>query len=368
MRLAGEVRADAVFASADVSAYAQRRQRRLAAACAAAGMAWRLFPGVTVVPPGELTPMGGDHFKVFTPYWHRWRRHERRALEAPPRRLRPVRVPSRRRPALCDLTRDAPATRRPRGGETEGRRRLEAWLGNGLAAYAERHDDLAGDGTSRLSAYLHFGCLSPAEVAARAAERKGGEAFTRQLCWRDFFHQVIAARPDIVRADYRPRGDRWRRDARALAAWKAGRTGYPVVDAGMRQLAAEGFLPNRARLIVASFLVKDLYLDWRLGAAHFADLLVDADVANNVGSWQWVAGTGNDTRPNRVFNPIAQARRFDPDGAYVRRWVPELASVAGAPIHEPWRLLPTLRRRLHYSARIVIHEEAVARLRARRRG
>ena len=368
VRLAGEVRADAVFASADVSAYAQRRQRRLAAACAAAGMAWRLFPGVTVVPPGELTPMGGDHFKVFTPYWHRWHRHERRALEAPPRRLRPVRVPSRRRPALCDLTRDAPATRRPRGGETEGRRRLEAWLGNGLAAYAELHDDLAGDGTSRLSAYLHFGCLSPAEVAARAAERKGGEAFTRQLCWRDFFHQVIAARPDIVRADYRPRGDRWRRDARALAAWKAGRSGYPVVDAGMRQLAAEGFLPNRARLIVASFLVKDLYLDWRLGAAHFADLLVDADVANNVGSWQWVAGTGNDTRPNRVFNPIAQARRFDPDGAYVRRWVPELASVAGAPIHEPWRLPLTLRRRLHYSARIVIHEEAVARLRARRRG
>ena len=367
MRLAREVSAEAVFASSDVTDYAQQRQRRLATACAANGMTLALCPGVTVVPPGDLRPTGGDHFKVFTPYWRRWRDHARRPLAVPPRRLHTGRVPSQPLPPLRDLVDDAPSARRQRGGERHARRRLEAWLRNGLARYPERHDDLASAGTSRLSADLHFGCLSPSEILARVDGRPGGDAFARQLCWRDFFHQVLAARPDIVRTDYRPRGDRWRRDARGLAAWKAGRTGYPIVDAAMRQLAAEGFMPNRARLLVASFLVKDLYVDWREGAAHFADLLVDADVANNVGSWQWVAGTGNDTRPNRVFNPVSQARRFDPDGRYVRRWVLELASVRDGAIHEPWRLPPSVQRHLRYPDRIVVHEEAVARRCARRR-
>ena len=149
-------------------------------------------------------------------------------------------------------------------------------------------------------------------MAERARGREGAEPFVRQLCWRDFYAQLLAARPETSRADFRPRGDRWRDDAAALAAWKEGRTGYPIIDAGMRQLAREGFMHNRARLLTASFLTKDLVLDWRSGAAHFADLLVDGDVANNVGNWQWVAGTGVDTRPNRVFNPIAQAKRFDP--------------------------------------------------------
>jgi deoxyribodipyrimidine photo-lyase len=377
MRLAREVSAEAVFASRDVTDYAQQRQRRLATACAANGMTLALCPGVTVVPPGDLRPTGGDHFKVFTPYWRRWRAHPRRSLVAPPRRLYtrggggtvrgfPFRVASRPLPRLRDLVDAAASSQRQQGGERHARRRLEAWLRNGLARYPERHDDLASAGTSRLSADLHFGCLSPSEILARVDGRPGGDAFARQLCWRDFFHQVLAARPDIVRTDYRPRGDRWRRDARGLAAWKAGRTGYPVVDAAMRQLAAEGFMPNRSRLLVASFLVKDLHVDWREGAAHFADLLVDADVANNVGSWQWVAGTGNDTRPNRVFNPVSQARRFDPDGRYVRRWVPELARVRDGAIHEPWRLPPSVQRQLRYPARIVVHEEAVARRRAPR--
>jgi len=367
MRLAREVSAEAVFASGDVTDYAQQRQRRLATACAANGMTLALCPGVTVVPRGDLHPTGGDHFKVFTPYWRRWRVHPRRPLVAPPRPFNTIRVPSRPLPPLRDLVDEAPSSRRQRGGERHARRRLEAWLRNGLARYPERHDDLASAGTSRLSADLHFGCLSPSEILARVDGRPGGDAFARQLCWRDFFHQVLAARPDIVRTDYRPRGDRWRRDARGLAAWKAGRTGYPIVDAAMRQLAAEGLMPNRARLLVASFLVKDLYVDWREGAAHFADLLVDADVANNVGSWQWVAGTGNDTRPNRVFNPVSQARRFDPDGRYVRRWVPELARVRDGAIHEPWRLPPSVQHHLRYPDRIVVHEEAAARRRARRR-
>jgi len=173
--------------------------------------------------------------------------------------------------------------------------------------------------------------------------------------------------PSIAHADYRPRGDRWRVDRRALEAWKAGRTGYPIVDAGMRQLAREGFMHNRARLIAASFLVKDLGVDWRRGAAHFLDLLVDGDIANNSGNWQWVAGTGNDTRPNRIFNPIAQAKRFDPDGIYVRRYVPELARIGDGRVHEPWLLDPKTRRTLHYPKPIVDHVRAAARFLARRR-
>ena len=150
----------------------------------------------------------------------------------------------------------------------------------------------------------------------------------RQLCWRDFHHQVLAANPSLPHRDYRPRGDRWSRSQRALEAWQQGRTGYPLVDAAMRQLAEEGFMHNRARMIVASFLTKDLYIDWRAGARHFWDLLSDGEIANNAGNWQWVAGTGNDTRPNRVLSPVRQAERFDPDGVYVRRYLPELEQVA----------------------------------------
>jgi deoxyribodipyrimidine photo-lyase len=195
--------------------------------------------------------------------------------------------------------------------------------------------------------------VSPAEVARRALARPGGEAFVRQLCWRDFHHQVTAAFPAIAREDYRPRGNRWGDHAAALARWKAGRTGVPIVDAGMRQLLREGWMPNRARLVAASFLVKDLRVDWRLGAAHFLEHLVDGDIANNSGNWQWVAGTGNDTRPNRRFNPIRQAERFDPDGAYVRRWLPELAALPSNLVHQPWRASAKLRRTVDYPAPIV---------------
>jgi deoxyribodipyrimidine photo-lyase len=214
-----------------------------------------------------------------------------------------------------------------------------------VADYGRLHDDLAADSTSRLSSYLHFGCLSPLVVVELAERRKNSESFVRQLAWRDFYAQLLAANPELPRTDLRPRGDRWRDDEDALQAWKQGRTGIPIVDAGMRQLAREGWMHNRARLITSSFLTKHLYLDWRLGAEHYFDLLVDGDVASNIGNWQWVAGTGTDTRPNRVFNPIRQARRFDPNGDYVRRHVPELASIEGPAIHEPWRLGRTKPRR-----------------------
>jgi deoxyribodipyrimidine photo-lyase len=280
--------------------------------------------------PVEQTLRDRDHYRVFTPYWERWRAEPLAAVE-PPRRLalpagvEPDRVPGAPEPSS-------------RGGERAGRRRLDRWLAEGLHEYERRRVDLAGVGTSRLSPYLHFGCLSPTEVVTRArAEGAVAEAFVRQLCWRDFYLQLLAANPQTPREDLHPRDRDWSDDGEALERWRAGQTGHPIVDAAMRQLRTEGWLHNRARLIVASFLTKTLSIDWRLGAAVFSDLLVDGDVANNVGNWQWVAGTGVDTRPNRAFNPIRQARRFDPNGDYVRRYVPELAAIEGAAVHEPWR-------------------------------
>jgi deoxyribodipyrimidine photo-lyase len=161
-------------------------------------------------------------------------------------------------------------------------------------------------------------------VVARALDHEDSEEFVRQLCWRDFNHQLLAARPELAHEDLRPRTAGWRDDDESFAAWREGRTGYPVVDAGMRQLLQEGFMHNRARLVAGSFLTKQLGIDWRRGAAHFFEHLVDGDVANNTGNWQWVAGTGTDSRPHRRLSPLRQAQRFDPDGIYARRYLPEL--------------------------------------------
>jgi deoxyribodipyrimidine photo-lyase len=197
---------------------------------------------------------------------------------------------------------------------------MEAWLSEGIHRYEERRNLLAEDGTSRLSPYLHFGCVSPLELVVRA-EEAGAEAFARQLCWRDFHAQLLAARPELAREDMRTRRTDRTADPEALAAWRAGSTGVPLVDAGMRQLLREGWMHNRARLVVGSYLTKDLGADWRAGAAHFDEHLVDGDVANNTGNWQWSAGTGADPRPYRRLSPERQAERFDPDGAYVRRYL-----------------------------------------------
>lgn len=363
--VARECGASELHVSADHSAYARERERRLARACAEERIAFHAHPGLTIVPPGTVTPAGGDHFKVFTPYHRAWSAVPLRETAPAPRRLTvPSRLRAGRLPASSGLRGGRLSPERARGGEGKGRRLLRAFLRDRLGEYGERHDDLAGDATSRLSAHLRFGCLSPLELALAARERPGGEAFVRQLCWRDFHQQVLAANPSLPYRDYRPRGDRWSRSRRTLEAWQEGRTGYPLVDAAMRQLEREGFMHNRARMTVASFLTKDLYLDWRQGARHFWDLLTDGDLANNAGNWQWVAGTGNDTRPNRVLNPLRQAERFDPEGDYVRRYLPELESVAGAAVHRPW-LLENLKH-LDYPAPIVDHDEAAAALRARR--
>ncbi|MFF4650424.1 cryptochrome/photolyase family protein [Streptomyces sp. NPDC001380] len=356
--LAAETGADTVHVASGVSRHAQRREDRLREAL---GGRLRVHDAVvTVVAPGAAVPAGKDHFAVFTPYLRRWEAAARREVLDPPHRAavpEGVRGESLAdvRAALAKAGGGEPSPGLPRGGETEARRRWDAWVSGPVAAYEDRRDELAGDATSRLSPYLHFGCLSATEAVrgAGAEGSVGAESFVRQLAWRDFHHQVLAARPGAASADYRPRGDAWEADAREVAAWREGRTGFPVVDAGMRQLAHEGWMHNRARLLTASFLTKTLYADWRLGAAHFLHLLVDGDMANNQLNWQWVAGTGTDTRPNRVLNPLVQAKRFDPRGDYVRRWVPELAGVEGAAVHEPWRLPRSRREQLGYPAPVV---------------
>jgi deoxyribodipyrimidine photo-lyase len=326
-----------------------------------------LTPGVTVVPPGAIQPSGGDHFKVFTPYYRQWLAAPLRALQKAPRRIPvPRNLDVGRLPELAELVDGAGSPDRPRGGETGARAALNAWSRSGLKVYGDRHDDLAADGTSHVSAHLHFGSVSPLEVVTKLRARDGAQPFVRQICWRDFYHQILAARPDAAWHDYRRGRFSWADDDDAFSAWADGRTGFPVVDAAMRQLRAEGFVHNRARLITASFLTKDLALDWRLGARHFLDWLVDGDIANNNLNWQWVAGTGTDTNPHRIFNPTVQGRRFDPDGAYVRRYVPELATVAGGAVHEPWKLPEAMRSELDYPAPIVDHRDAIAAYRDRR--
>jgi len=364
LRLAADAGATEIHIAGDVSRFARRRLVALEAAGAAARTAVTRHATLSVVPPGDVVPPGGDHYKVFTPYYRRWLELPwRPAAGAPDTITTPAGISTLAIPAATDLVDRGPSPEVMRGGESEARRRLNAWTRADLVSYAERHDDLPGDATSRLSPFLHFGCISPLEVAAKLRDRPGGDAFVRQLCWRDFYLQVLAARPDAAWSHYRDRGDRWHDDPEAFRAWQEGRTGYPVVDAGMRQLTREGFMHNRARMIVASFLTKDLYIDWRLGAAHFLDWLVDGDLANNNLNWQWTAGTGTDTNPHRIFNPTVQGTRFDPAGDYVRRYVDELGGIGGKAVHDPD---PETRARVGYPAPIVDHREAIAEYKARR--
>ncbi|MDV5149867.1 deoxyribodipyrimidine photo-lyase [Streptomyces sp. SBC-4] len=367
-RVVREADADDVHMAAGCSGFARRREDRLRRALEADGRRLYVHDGVvTALPTGAVTPAGSDHYAVFTPYFRRWSHERLREPLAAPGRVRvPEEVRSEGLPTPADIR--SVSVGLATGGEKEGRERLAGWLRRAADAYEEGHDDLAGDATSRLSPYLHFGAVSATEAVHRARSRggPGAEAFVRQLCWRDFHHQVLAARPDAAAADYRTRHDRWRRGKEAEAdyrAWQEGRTGYPVVDAAMRQLAHEGWMHNRGRLLTASFLTKTLYLDWREGARHFMDLLVDGDVADNQLNWQWMAGTGTDSRPNRVLNPVIQGKRYDPDGAYVRRWVPELAGLDGPAIHEPWRLPGLERARYDYPDPMVELADGLARFR-----
>ncbi|SUD49264.1 Deoxyribodipyrimidine photo-lyase [Nocardia otitidiscaviarum] len=339
-RVAAEVGARTVHIAEDVSRYSRDRENALWERLSAGGRRLRTHAAsITAVDPAEVKPdTGRGHYAVFTPYFRRWLETPMRAPLPAPDALAVPDIASDPIPDPADLC-DQPGSPELRvGGEITGRELLAHWLSGPVERYADSKDLLAAEGTSGLSPYLHFGCLSAAEVVYRTdASTPGGHAFVRQVAWRDFHHQVLADRTEVAHADYRSESRTWLDDRTGLEAWRAGRTGYPVVDAAMRQLLAQGWMPGRARLIVASFLSKTLRVDWREGAAHFERWLVDADLANNRLNWQWAAGTGTDTRSSRVLNPLLQSERYDPDGDYVRRWLPELADLPGGEVHRPWR-------------------------------
>jgi deoxyribodipyrimidine photo-lyase len=340
--VARESGAEAVLISREVTPYGRRRDRAVAAALRADHRELHARRGILLVEPEHIVGRSGQGHTVFTPFWKALGSVSRRSVLDAPGSL----------PPLVDVEGEAlppfgppPLEGLPEPGEPAARARLDRWVADGLAAYGDRRNDLAGTGTSRLGADLHLGLLSPLEVEARCGGDHGAEAYRRQLAWREFYHHLLWYRPELARAPFQPRFEAAFRpaseDPAALAAWREGRTGIPVVDAGMRQLARTGWLSNRARLIVASFLTRHLLLDWRAGEAHFQRTLVDGDIANDVGGWQWTAGVGTDAQPwFRVFNPVLQGQRFDPDGSWVRQWVPELANVPAPVIHEPWTMSP----------------------------
>jgi deoxyribodipyrimidine photo-lyase len=287
---------------------------------------------------------------VFSPFHRAIAGVQRRPVHPAPRQLPalPPALDTGRLPALETLGTVGHDVPEPIvvPGEPAARTALERWLRDGLDHYAERRDELSATGTAVLSPYLRWGCLSARECEQRA-QRHGGPgaaAWTRQLAWRDFYAHQLLLHPHNLKREFqeRYRGGRlaWARDPELLEAWKRGATGYPLVDAGMRQLARTGWMHNRARLVVGSFLTKDLHLDWREGERHFARLLLDGEPAQNNGNWQWIASTGADPAPSfrRLLNPITQQRKFDPRGTYVRRWVPELARVDLRKLPEPWTM------------------------------
>jgi deoxyribodipyrimidine photo-lyase len=347
-RLAEAVSADAVYWASDATPYALARDRRVRDALRAAGVEAVPGPGNFVADVGRPRTRSGTPFTVFTPFLRAWHALDRRTVHRAPRAL-PVLPRGLDRgaiPALADLHapgRDELQEPVAAAGEAAARAAFARWLASDIAAYGDRHDDLAG-GTSQLSPHLRFGTLSAREVEERARRHggAGAAAFVRQLAWRDFFAHVLLHHPGNRLLEHQPRmrALAWDEDPELLAAWTAGRTGYPLVDAGMRQLRASGWMHNRARLVVGSFLTKDLQLDWRAGEAWFMRWLLDGDVAQNNGNWQWIASVGVDPAPafRRLLNPALQQRRHDPDGAYVRRWVPELRDVPGERLIEPWRM------------------------------
>ncbi len=310
------------------------------------GIEVKRFNGCLLYEPHAVRNKSGGPYKVFTPFWKACLQRETpEPLGLGDTRLRsPNRWPSS--PGLDAFALEPRANRAAEfphwwsPGEAGARERLERFWESGLADYATERDFPARDGVSRLSPHLRFGEIGPRRLVAKAGSGSGADAFLRELGWREFACHLLYHFPETTDKPLRPEFAefRWRQDKPGWSAWTRGRTGYPIVDAGMRQLWRTGWLHNRVRMTVGSFLVKDLLIPWRDGARWFWDTLVDADLANNTLGWQWVAGCGADAAPYfRIFNPVLQGRKFDPRGEYVRRWVPELKLVPDKWIQNPWQ-------------------------------
>ena len=334
--------AQAVFASQDYSPFAQRRECDVEA-----NLPFKSLPGVTLRHPDAILNSSGKPYTVFTPYKKAWRAlplpKPAGLLPAPGTLVSPGEIASQLIPEE-EVHPEFPA------GEGEAQRRLEIFCRGAIYRYAEDRNRLDIPGTSSLSPYLRFGMLSPRQALAAAGEalyaadgkgQLGVQAWMDELIWREFFNSILYHYPGVLLMAFKPalRFIEWRDAPEDLSAWQAGLTGYPLVDAAMRQLEQTGWMHNRTRMVAASFLVKDLLLDWREGEKWFMQNLVDGDPALNNGGWQWTAGTGADAAPYfRIFNPTLQSQKFDPHGHFIRRWLPELADVPDRWIHTPWKM------------------------------
>jgi deoxyribodipyrimidine photo-lyase len=383
--LVSETSANVIVAEQDHSPYAKERDTR-----ASAHLPLRLVGSPVVHPPGTVLKQDGTPYTVFTPFRNKCKSlpitHEIYPL--------PAIIPTMQGVAGQDIPAEPslpPAIPFP-PGESEAERRLVHFCEGQdvpIYHYAAERDRIDLNATSQLSPYLRFGMISAHRVVQAALDaihsapdgssRDSAETWLDELIWREFYVAILAHFPEVRQRSFRPalRAVRWENDERAFQDWCTGHTGYPIVDAAMRQLAQSGWMHNRARMIVASFLVKDLLIDWRWGERYFMQHLVDGDPAANNGGWQWTAGTGTDAAPYfRVFNPIIQGTRCDPQGCYVRHWVPELANVPDRWIHAPWKMPGDLARRAgcvighDYPAPIVDHawarERALSAFRAAR--
>ena len=342
-RLARQVGATQVHVSRETTPFGRRRDDAVERALAADGRKLVATGTPYAVGPGRVLNQAAAPYKVFTPVSKAWHAHGRPAPVARPKRIPWFRGDVHRDP-LPGLARGV----RVEAGESAALRRWRAFLDEGLTAYDRERDRPDLDTTSRMSVALKYGEIHPrtilADLAAHAVGRsRAASVYVTELVWREFYADVLWHNPGSAWRDLRPEFAGMQYDEgpgvdELVEAWRQGRTGYPLVDAGMRQLRAEGWMHNRVRMVTASFLSKDLHVWWPVGARHFLDHLLDGDIASNNHGWQWVAGTGTDASPYfRVFNPVGQGLRFDPDGAYVRRWVPELAHLSGSAAHEPWK-------------------------------
>ncbi|WP_415382447.1 cryptochrome/photolyase family protein [Halosimplex sp. TS25] len=370
--LAAEFDADGVTWGKEVSGLGRERDAAVRRALDDADVARHSVQDALLHEPGSIRTNQGDVYSVFTYFWKKWRDREKDDPAEPPAESDLADIADDDPiPSLADLGFDAPEATVPPAGTDAARELLHEFCEGDIYDYEDRRDYPADECTSRLSAHLKFGTIGIREVHEAVVEAKSAvagtdydsaEEFESQLAWREFYSHVLWDEPSVVTENYKEyeRPIQWNHDPEGLQAWKDGETGYPIVDAGMRQLRAEAYMHNRVRMIVASFLTKDLLIDWREGYDWFREKLVDHDTANDNGGWQWAASTGTDAQPYfRIFNPMTQGERYDPDAEYIREYVPELRDAPADAVHS-WHELDAGRRELlapDYPGPIVDHGE-----------